>query len=77
MSSTSMKIVRSKKTGSENLKLHLFTMRFVRYSCLIISMVSFVLYVVYGVKALLALAFISAILSTVIFKKMRKDKTQS
>ena len=52
-------------------------MRFVSYICLIISVVSFVLYVVYDVKVLLALAFISAILSTVIYKKMRKDKTQS
>ena len=51
-------------------------MRFVCYICLIISIVSFVLYVVYDVKVLLALAFISAILSTVIYKKMRKDKTQ-
>ncbi len=55
----------------------LFVMRVVRYSCLIISIVCFVLYVVYDVKVLLALAFISAILSTVIYKKMRKDKTQS
>ncbi len=38
---------------------------------------SFVLYVVYDVKMLLALAFISAILSSMIYKKVHKDKTQS
>ena len=49
-------------------------MRFVCFSCLIVSIVCFVLYVVYGAKLLLVSAFIFAIVSTMFYRKMRKDK---